>query len=89
MEAAQCRGRAERVHSGGGVNNWIATFGKEDPAIRPTPLPGGFDTVKYGFPAALGDRYEAAAPNSHEWDVEFLPKIKLQLQRDKSGGGCG
>jgi rhodanese-related sulfurtransferase len=73
----------------GGVNNWIATFGKEDPAIQPTPLPGGNDTVKYVFPAALGDRYEAAAPNPHEWDVEFLPKIKLQLQRDKSGGGCG
>ncbi len=73
----------------GGVNNWIATFGKADRAILPTPMPAGYDTVKYVFPAALGDRYEAAAPNPHEWDIEFLPKIKLQLQRDKSGGGCG
>jgi rhodanese-related sulfurtransferase len=73
----------------GGVNRWIATFGREDGAIKPTPLPGGNDIIKYVFPAALGDRYDAAAPNPHEWEVEYLPKIKLQLQRDKSGGGCG
>ncbi len=73
----------------GGVNQWIATFGGEDPAIRATPAAGGYETINYVFPAALGDRYEAAAPNPHEWDLEYLPKIKLQLQRDKSGGGCG
>jgi rhodanese-related sulfurtransferase len=73
----------------GGVNHWLATFGAADPEIRPTPAPAGYDTINYTFPAALGDRYAAAAPNPHEWEVEFLPKIKLQLQRDKSGGGCG
>jgi hypothetical protein len=73
----------------GGVNHWIDTFGQADAAIRPTPMPAGYDLIRYTFPAALGDRYAAAAPNPHEWEVEFLPKIKLQLQRDKSGGGCG
>jgi rhodanese-related sulfurtransferase len=73
----------------GGVNRWIAIFGGEDPAIAPTPASAGEDTLQYIFPAALGDRYAASAPNPHEWEVEFLPKIKLQLQRDKSGGGCG
>lgn len=73
----------------GGVNQWIATFGEADPGIAPTPAAERADSLRYIFPAALGDRYAASAPNPHEWEVEFLPKIKLQLQRDKSGGGCG
>jgi rhodanese-related sulfurtransferase len=73
----------------GGINHWLATFGAADPAIRPTPAPSGYETINYTFPAALGDRYAASAPNPHTWEIEFLPKIKLQLQRDKSGGGCG
>jgi len=73
----------------GGINQWIATFGQDDRGIAPTPAAAGGDSLRYIFPAALGDRYAASAPNPHEWEVEFLPKIKLQLQRDKSGGGCG
>ncbi len=40
-------------------------------------------------PAALGDRFAAAEPNPHVWELEFTPKVKLQIKRDKSGGGCG
>jgi rhodanese-related sulfurtransferase len=81
----------------GGINNWIATFGKEDPAI--TPLEPQLvaseaasypkEKLNYTFPAALGDRYLAASPNPHEWELEYLPKVKLEMKRDKSGGGCG
>lgn len=39
--------------------------------------------------AGLGARYEAAYPNPHEWELDYTPRIKLQIQRDKSGGGCG
>jgi hypothetical protein len=49
----------------------------------------GQDTLRFEFPAALGDRYECASPSPHEWTLEFTPKIKLQIKRDKSGGGCG
>jgi rhodanese-related sulfurtransferase len=73
----------------GGINNWIATFGEEDPNIVQASGASGEDTLKYTFPAALGDRYECADPSPHEWELEFTPKIKLQIQRDKSGGGCG
>ncbi len=73
----------------GGINNWIATFGKEEKAILPTPTPIGDDSLKYLFPAALGDRYDCANPSPHEWQLEYTPKIKLQIKRDKSGGGCG
>ena len=73
----------------GGVNNWIKTFAATDPAITPTPSPGGDDRMDYEFAAALGGRYEAARPNPREWELEFTPKIQLQRQRSPSGGGCG
>ena len=73
----------------GGVNQWIATFGKEDPQLK--PLAGaGLDELRYTFAAALGDRYKSCAPSPIEYEhLEFETKIVLQVKRDKSGGGCG
>jgi len=73
----------------GGVNNWIAFFGVDDeplqPALNPAP-----DQLAYIFPAALGDSYESCDPSPIDYeDLEFEEKIVLQLNRDKSGGGCG
>ena len=76
----------------GGVNNWIAFFGKDDqtlqavqPATNPAP-----DQLAYIFPEALGNRYESCDPSPVEYEeLEFEAKIQLQLKRDKSGGGCG
>jgi hypothetical protein len=73
----------------GGVNEWISIFGADDPQITPTPTPPGSDVLSYSFAAALGDRYHASFPSAHEYEIEFTPKIKLELKRDKSGGGCG
>jgi rhodanese-related sulfurtransferase len=73
----------------GGINNWLSIFAKEEPAITPTSTPVVADQLRYDFPAALGSRYEGASPNPHEWELEYTPKIKLQIKRDKSGGGCG
>jgi len=76
----------------GGVNNWIAFFGKEDETLKdvrraPNPAP---DQLAYIFPAALGDRYESCSPSPIKYEeLEFEAKIQLQLKRDKSGGGCG
>jgi len=73
----------------GGVNNWIAFFGTEEDALRPNPNAGD-DQLGYLFPAALGNRYESCSPDPIEYEnLEFVEKIKLQLKRDKSGGGCG
>jgi hypothetical protein len=73
----------------GGVNNWLALFGKDEPSI--TALENAApESLRYRFPAALGDRYKCAAPSLMEYEtLEYEPKIKLQLQRDKTGGGCG
>ncbi len=73
----------------GGINNWIQIFAAEEPEITPTPAAPSNDRLGYTFPAALGDNYEAAAPSPHEWELEYTPKIKLQLKRSVSGGGCG
>jgi len=72
----------------GGINNWIASFGKEE-GFQPASA-AGMDQLKFLFPAALGDRYASCDPDPIEYEgLEFAPVIQLQLQRDKSGGGCG
>lgn len=73
----------------GGINHWIAVFDRGGSGIRPTPAPSIADSLRYTFPAALGDRYEAAAPRPHEWEIEYVPRIQLERRRSPSGGGCG
>jgi rhodanese-related sulfurtransferase len=76
----------------GGVNNWIATFVQDDLRIRPSSLSSPPDDVlSYEFAAALGAAFPAADPDFHEWEgiLEYIPKIKLELKKGPSGGGCG
>jgi hypothetical protein len=73
----------------GGINEWLATFGHEEGDIVQVAAPTGDDTLCFDFPAALGDRFAASDPSPHEWEFEYTPKVKLQIKRDKSGGGCG
>ena len=72
----------------GGINNWIAFFGKDE-GFQSASYGGG-DKLGYIFPAALGSKYESCDPNPQAYEeLDFEAKIKLQLKRDKSGGGCG
>jgi rhodanese-related sulfurtransferase len=74
----------------GGINNWISFFGKDDPSIEEVNAPISPEQLQYKLPAALGDRYKCSDPSPIEYEaLEFIPKIQLQLKRDKSGGGCG
>jgi rhodanese-related sulfurtransferase/uncharacterized membrane protein (DUF485 family) len=73
----------------GGINQWIATFGQEEGGIVQVADPSGDDALCWSFPAALGDRFEASDPSPHAWHLEYTPKVKLEIKRDKSGGGCG
>jgi rhodanese-related sulfurtransferase len=73
----------------GGINNWISIFGRNDGEIHRRSGSVGEDELHYSFDAALGDRYEAARPLPHEWELEYTPKIQLQQRRNPSGGGCG
>lgn len=72
----------------GGINNWITFFGGEEGFQTVSSV--GMDQLGYVFPAALGSKYESCDPNPQVYEeLEFEAKIKLQLKRDKSGGGCG
>jgi len=74
----------------GGINNWIAFFGTDDPNIAGQVGNPLVEQLGYIFPVALGDRYECSDPDPIQFeDLEFEPKIQLQLKRDKSSGGCG
>ncbi|MGE5463585.1 MAG: YeeE/YedE thiosulfate transporter family protein [Syntrophothermus sp.] len=72
----------------GGLNNWIAYFGKEE-GFKAVASPVQ-DQLGYLFPAALGSKYASCDPNPIQYEeLDFEAKIKLELKRDKSGGGCG
>lgn len=74
----------------GGVNNWIKFFNAGDPNIQTLKTYPAGDRPAYLFPSALGDRYDCSDPDPIEFEnLQFTPRIKLQLKRDKSGGGCG
>lgn len=74
----------------GGVNNWIASFGEDDLPSPVVNASAGNDELRYIFPAALGDRYASCSPDPIEYEnLTFEARIKLELKRDKSGGGCG
>jgi rhodanese-related sulfurtransferase len=72
----------------GGINNWIASFGEDEGFQFASSLDE--DQLRYFFPAALGSSYESCDPSPIQYEeLEFEAKIKLELKRDKSGGGCG
>jgi 3-mercaptopyruvate sulfurtransferase SseA len=73
----------------GGLNQWMATFGAEDPTLKPVAQTAP-DQLRYAFKAALGDRYKSCAPSPMDNEkLAFEPRIVLQQKRDKGGGGCG
>jgi rhodanese-related sulfurtransferase len=73
----------------GGVNNWIRTFSDETFAQERLLSDRGNDQPAYRFDTAIGARHPAAEPNPRAYEIEFEPKVKLQLKRAAEGGGCG
>ncbi|TAK10912.1 MAG: sulfurtransferase [Anaerolineae bacterium] len=73
----------------GGMNYWLALFDAETTSYDPALFTEGDDTLRHAFSAALGARIPAAAPNIHDYEFVFTPKVKLELKRGPSGGGCG
>lgn len=72
----------------GGINNWIATFGDDDLTKR-FNSGAGDDELCYIFDSALGGRYAAAEPDPEEHELEYVPKVKLEIKRGPTSGGCG
>ena len=72
----------------GGINNWIATFGDDDLTKRYNSGAGD-DQLCYIFDSALGERYSAAEPEAEEFELDYVPKVKLEIKRGPTSGGCG
>jgi hypothetical protein len=73
----------------GGINGWLSTFAKADPAPPTAIASAGDDRLRYKFDSALGAKSPAATPDPHKFAQEYTPKIQLKLKRGPSGGGCG
>ena len=73
----------------GGVNNWIRTYAEEDFVRQRLLRNRDNDQPAYRFDAATGARHPAAEPNPYAFEIGFEPKVKLELKRAPSSGGCG
>jgi rhodanese-related sulfurtransferase len=73
----------------GGINGWLDTyahgiFDEQDHIADHAP-----GQLAYRFNAATGARHPAADPNPHLLDLEYEPKVIIELKRAPTGGGCG
>lgn len=71
----------------GGVNNWIELFGDDD--LAKFNAGAGNDELCYIFDSALGSNYAAAEPDLHGEELEYIPKVEMEIKRGPVGGGCG
>lgn len=72
----------------GGVNNWIRTYGDENFLRDRYVMNRAQDEPAFRFDLAIGARHPAAEPAPHG-EAEFTPKVKLELKRAPTSGGCG
>jgi hypothetical protein len=63
-------------------------FGDDD-LTRGFNVGAGDDELCYIFDTAVGDRYAAAGPDPNAYQLEYTPKVELELKRAPTTGGCG
>jgi 3-mercaptopyruvate sulfurtransferase SseA len=73
----------------GGINGWLNVFSEEDPGVVKMAARTAAEDLQYQFPAAYGARYNAASPDPHHYELEYEPKVELQIKRGPLGSGCG
>jgi rhodanese-related sulfurtransferase len=73
----------------GGVNNWIRTYADDEFVQQSLIRKHANEQPAWRFDAALGSRHPAAEPNPAAFPIEFEPKVKLELKRAPTSGGCG
>ena len=76
----------------GGINNWLATFATEfeEEFCAGTKDDAEDEELRFEFTAALGASCPAAYPEPEHFEhLEYEPKIKMDLKRAPTSGGCG
>ena len=84
---------AEELHNvyllEGGINYWLDVFDTEDGHQAQWVMRPGED-MSHFFNAALGAQHPAANPDPELIEeLEFESKVKLELKKGPTGGGCG
>lgn len=73
----------------GGINYWLDVFSADEAEEISLDLHTGEDALHYDFTEALGDRHDLSSPDPEKHEVEFTPKVKLEMKKGPLGGGCG
>ena len=74
----------------GGINYWLDTFATEfEGEYCAGKKAGGDEELGYGFTAALGAGCPAAYPKPEDYQLDYTPKIKLEMKRGPTSKGCG
>ena len=73
----------------GGINAWLKTYGGEGADGMERVHNRQEDQLAYRFKAATGARNPVAEPEADLIDLQFEPKIILELKRAPTSGGCG
>lgn len=73
----------------GGINGWLDTFASDAFKAEHSLISEAPDRLAFTFTSALGSRYPVARPDLHAYELDYTPKVKMQVARGPSGGGCG
>lgn len=73
----------------GGINAWLKTYGGNTLDEMERVSNRQEDQLAYRFKSATGARHPAAEPDADLIDLDFEPKIILQMKRAPTSGGCG
>jgi rhodanese-related sulfurtransferase len=75
----------------GGINYWLDIFGHEGHENCLTERVSNTDDeeLRHIFNAAIGSRHAAADPDLEAAELEYTPKVKIEIKKATGGGGCG
>ena len=73
----------------GGINRWLDTYASEEFSKNNKIRLRELEQLAYRFDAATGSRHQAAEPNPNALDLNYEPKVILELKRAPVSGGCG
>lgn len=73
----------------GGINYWLDIYTDKNTQSVTLELHTGEDQLHHEFSSALGEFQPAAYPDPQDFELEFIPKVKLELKRGPTSGGCG
>ena len=73
----------------GGINAWLKAYAGDSLGEEDRVFNRQEDQLAYKFNAATGSRHPASEPSPDLLDLNYEPKVILELKRAPTSGGCG